>query len=137
MIYKLAPHMEFNNWSNEELDIISKLHVDLGVSCLILNKYKLVKSIIKDKSYQVKDFTLVDLDKIEQSSIIVYHPHSIFAGMPGKITELIDYCNDNDKDLFLPVKNGSDLKMFIDTYDNIEVDDIRIIVRDLKIKSLL
>ena len=61
----------------------------------------------------------------------------MFAGMPDKITELIDYCNNNDKDLFLPVKNESDLKMFIDTYDNIEVDDIRIIVRDLKIKSLL
>lgn len=134
MIYKLPSPPEYKWSDNPYLDNIYKLHRNLGVSCLVINKYKLWDRM--ENSYQVSHFDKLDLTKIKEKSIIVYH-NSIFKGSPEKVTELIDYCIENDKDLFIPVRFNSDLDLFVDNYANIRVDDVKIIVRELKLKSLL
>jgi len=133
MIYKVPPKYEYK-YNNPYLDDIHNLHRNLGISCLVINRYKLWDRV--EKSYQVSHFDKLDLTKIKEKSIIVYH-NSIFKGSPEKVTELIDYCIENDKDLFIPVRFNSDLDLFVDNYVNIRVDDIKIIVRELKLKSLL
>ncbi len=134
MIYKLPSPPEYKWSDNPYLDDIHDLHKNLGISCLVINKYKLWDRV--DKSYQVSHFDKLDLTKIKEKSIIVYH-NSIFKGSPEKVTELIDYCIENDKDLFIPIRFNSDLDLFVDNYANIRVDDVKIIVRELKLKSLL
>lgn len=133
MIYKVPPKYEYK-YNNPYLDDIHNLHRNLGISCLVINRYKLWDRV--EKSYQVSHFDKLDLTKIKEKSIIVYH-NSIFKGSPEKVTELIDYCIENDKDLFIPVGIDSDLDLFVDNYVNIRVDDVKIIVRELKLKSLL
>jgi hypothetical protein len=134
MIYKVPLHLEYKCSVNTYLDDIHDLHKNLGISCLVINKYKLYD--YKQKSYQVSHFDKLDLNKIKEKSIIVYHS-SIFRGSPEKVIELIDYCIENNKDLFIPVGFNSDLNLFVDNYTNIRIDDVKIIVRELKLKSLL
>lgn len=134
MIYKVPPKYEYKYNDHPYLDYIHDLHKNLNISCLVINKYKLGNNM--EKSYQVSHFDKLDLTKIKEKSIIVYHS-SIFMGTPAKIVELIEYCIKNDKDLFIPVANNSDINTFIDTYQNIYVDDLKIVTRELKLKSLL
>jgi hypothetical protein len=92
-----------------------------------------------------------DYSKIDQDCVMVYHL-DIFINDPSKIEDLVHYCTENNKDLYVPVSksDGPDVSYWskrndrwnvyrdiLDKYECTYIDDIKSFSRDIKLKSLL
>lgn len=102
MIYRLDFHTLYewsncNSFNSKTLEQIYKLVPD----SLLLYRYKIKKSIIN--RYGVNDPEKINFDLIKQNSIIVYHL-DIYKEKPSLINDLVKFCIDTDKDLFIPTE---------------------------------
>jgi hypothetical protein len=76
---------------------------------LLLYRYKVRKSIVN--RYGVNDPEKINFDLVKHKSIIVYHL-DIYKEKPALINELIKFCLETNRDLFIPTQRdryyGSD-----------------------------
>lgn len=102
MIYRLDfPILhEWNNCNSSNTKILESIHNLLSDS-LLLYRYKVKKSI--DNKFGVNDPEKINFDLIKQKSIIVYHL-DIFKEKPQLINDLIDFCLETNRDLFIPTQ---------------------------------
>ena len=102
MIYRL----DFNHlyeWANNNSansKILESVHKLLPDS-LLLYRYKIKKSITN--KFGVNDPERIKFELIKQKSIVVYHL-DIFKEKPTLINDLIKFCLENDRDLFIPTQ---------------------------------
>ena len=105
MIYRLnfptLYEWSYNNSVNSK--ILEEIHNLLSDS-LLLYRYKIKKSI-PDK-YGVNVPEKINFDLIENKSIFIYHL-DIYMEKPDLINDLIEFCLENDKDLFIPTQQNN------------------------------
>ena len=105
MIYRLnfptLYEWSYNNSVNSK--ILEEIHNLLSDS-LLLYRYKIKKSI-PDK-YGVNDPEKINFDLIKSKSIVIYHL-DIYMEKPNLINDLIEFCLENDKDLFIPTQQNN------------------------------
>lgn len=126
-----------------------KLIYDSLDSCLVLYKYKLANNY--SSKFCINNIDKLDLSKIDKSNIILHHL-DIYKNNPNELIKLLDYCVSNNKDIFISISDKTNIKYkissnFIDDivdilYNNyatetIESKSLNILLRDLKLKSLL
>jgi len=151
MIYRIDDKWGWEGKFQERKELI-EIYKTLNkndLSTLLLYKYKL-NDFIGVRKLGINNPDKIDYSKIEQDCIMVYH-FDIFVNDPSKITNLIDYCLENDKDLYLPIrKSDKDVSFWsrrndrwncyvdiLDKYECTYIDDIKSFNRDIKLKSLL
>jgi hypothetical protein len=133
-----------------------------GLNCSFLYKYKLPDlkndwvnpKLIQNKFGAVNPDRL-DFSKIDTDYVILYHL-DIYKSCPDKIGGLFEFCIENNKDLFLPVKVGTsyvfnpdfwkEIRNQLDKYEHqlFEINQIedefklqKVIERDFILKDLL
>ena len=133
-----------------------------NLDCSFLYKYKLPDlkndwinpKLIQNKFGAVNPDRL-DFSKINTDYVILYHL-DIYKSCPDKIGGLFEFCIENNKDLFLPVKVGTsymfnpdfwkEIRNQLDKYEHqlFEINQIedefklqRVIGRDFTLKDLL
>ncbi len=110
MIYRLdfGNLYEWNNCNSANSYILEMVH-NLVPDSLLLYRYKVKKSIVN--RYGVNDPEKINFDLIKHKSIIVYHL-DIYKDKPTLINELIKFCLETNRDLFIPTQRdkyyGSD-----------------------------
>jgi len=110
MIYRLDFNnlYEWNNCNSANSYILEMVH-NLVPDSLLLYRYKVKKSIVN--RYGVNDPEKINFDLIKHKSIIVYHL-DIYKDKPTLINELIKFCLETNRDLFIPTQRdkyyGSD-----------------------------
>ncbi len=110
MIYRLdfANLYEWNNCNSANSKLLEMVH-NLVPDSLLLYRYKVRKSIVN--KYGVNDPEKINFDLIKHKSIIVYHL-DIYRQKPTLINELIKFCLETNRDLFIPTQRdiyyGSD-----------------------------
>lgn len=102
MIYRLDfPILhEWNNCNSSNTKILESIH-NLLPDSLLLYRYKVRKSI--DNKFGINDPEKINFDLIKQKSIIVYHL-DIFKEKPQLINDLINFCLETNRDLFIPTQ---------------------------------
>ena len=102
MIYRLDFNIlhEYNNCKSSNTKILESIHSILSDS-LLLYRYKISKSI--DKRFGVNDPEKIDFSLIKEKSIVVCHL-DIYKEKPELIKDLIKFCLETDKDLFIPTQ---------------------------------
>ena len=102
MIYRLDfPILhEWNNCNSSNTKILESIHRLISDS-LLLYRYRVRKSI--DNKFGVNDPEKINFDLIKQKSIIVYHL-DIFKEKPTLINDLIKFCLETNRDLFIPTQ---------------------------------
>ena len=102
MIYRLDfPILhEWNNCNSSNTKILESIHRLISDS-LLLYRYRVKKSI--DNKFGVNDPEKINFDLIKQKSIIVYHL-DIFKEKPTLINDLIKFCLETNRDLFIPTQ---------------------------------
>lgn len=154
--YKLA----FNFSANFMQEIFNNLN-----DCLIIYKYKLGGICYIWQKFGTSDPDKIDFTKIKAKSIILYHLN-IYESKPEKIKDLLNWCLDNEVDLYIPIMDidkdfllethiiyiNDILKEYEDSivYDITHVktthnkdkdklisDNIKPILREIKLKKLL
>ena len=110
MIYRLdfGNLYEWNNCNSANSKLLEMVH-NLVPDSLLLYRYKVRKSIVN--KYGVNDPEKINFDLINHKSIIVYHL-DIYREKPTLINELIKFCLETNRDLFIPTQRdiyyGSD-----------------------------
>ncbi len=110
MIYRLDFNnlYEWNNCNSANSKLLEMVH-NLVPDSLLLYRYKVKKSIVN--RYGVNDPEKINFDLIKHKSIIVYHL-DIYKDKPTLINELIKFCLETNRDLFIPTQRdkyyGSD-----------------------------
>jgi len=152
MIYRIDDRFiwEGKYQERKELLTIYELLNKNNLSTLLLYKYKLPENLGMRK-WGINKPENFDYSKIDQDCVMVYHL-DIFINDPSKIQELVDYCLDNNKDLYVPVGRSDDpmvsfwskrndrwnvYRDILDKYECTYIDDIKSFSRDVKLKSLL
>ena len=102
MIYRLDFNIlhEYNNCKSSNTKMLESIHSILSDS-LLLYRYKISKSI--DKRFGVNDPEKIDFSLIKEKSIVVCHL-DIYKEKPELIKDLIKFCLETDKDLFIPTQ---------------------------------
>ena len=102
MIYRLDfPILhEWNNCNSSNTKILESIHRLISDS-LLLYRYRVRKSI--NNKFGVNDPEKINFDLIKQKSIIVYHL-DIFKEKPTLINDLIKFCLETNRDLFIPTQ---------------------------------
>jgi len=99
---------EWNNCNSANSKLLETVH-NLVPDSLLLYRYKVKKSIVN--RYGVNDPEKINFDLIKHKSIIVYHL-DIYKEKPALINELIKFCLETDRNLFIPTQRdiyyGSD-----------------------------
>jgi hypothetical protein len=99
---------EWNNCNSANSKLLEMVH-NLVPDSLLLYRYKVKKSIVN--RYGVNDPEKINFDLIKHKSIIVYHL-DIYKDKPTLINELIKFCLETNRDLFIPTQRdkyyGSD-----------------------------
>ncbi len=131
MIYRLDfNHLyEWNNCNSVNSKLLEMVH-NLVPDSLLLYRYKVKKSIVN--RYGVSDPEKINFDLIKHKSIIVYHL-DIYKEKPTLINDLIKFCLETDRDLFIPTQRERywgkddfyrkkheykfDIALELDTYD--------------------
>lgn len=152
MIYRIDDRF---NWEGkfqerkELLEIYKTLNKN-DLSTLLLYKYKL-PDFIGVRKLGITNPDKIDYTKIEQDCVMVYHL-DIFINDPSKLQDLVNYCLENNKDLYIPVSksDGPDVSFWsrrndrwnvyrdiLDKYECTYIDDIKSFSREIKLKSLL
>lgn len=158
MIYKLkiSNGYECHFPAGKREDTFEALHKLLPNS-LMLHRYKLIdgKRPPGSRTRQVNDPIKIDYSKINEESIILRHL-DIFENDHTKFMDLVNFCIDNNKDLYVPVYEHNDLFNREENYpwrfnisdnllfdvDNVETyefnneNDYKVFIRDIKLKSL-
>ena len=152
MIYRIDDKWAWEGKFQERKELI-EIYKTLNkndLSTLLLYKYKL-NDFIGVRKLGINNPDKIDYSKIEQDCIMVYHL-DIFINDPSKIQELVDYCLENNKDLYVPIGRSDDPMVsfwskrkdrwtcyseILDKYECTYIDDIKSFSRDIKLKSLL
>jgi hypothetical protein len=152
MIYRIDDKWAWEGKFQERKELI-EIYKTLNkndLSTLLLYKYKL-NDFIGVRKLGINNPDKIDYSKIEQDCIMVYHL-DIFINDPSKIQDLVDYCLENNKDLYVPVGRSDDPQIsfwskrkdrwacyseILDKYECTYIDDIKSFSRDIKLKSLL
>jgi hypothetical protein len=131
VIYRLDfNHLyEWNNCNSVNSKLLEMVH-NLVPDSLLLYRYKVKKSIVN--RYGVSDPEKINFDLIKHKSIIVYHL-DIYKEKPTLINDLIKFCLETDRDLFIPTQRERywgkddfyrkkheykfDIALELDTYD--------------------
>ena len=102
MIYRLDfPTLyEWSNNNSVNSKILESVHKLLSDS-LLLYRYKVRKSI--PNRFGVNDPEKINFDLIKEKSIVIYHL-DIYMEKPNLINDLIEFCLENNKDLFIPTQ---------------------------------
>ena len=102
MIYRLDFRLlhEYNNCNSSNTKILESIH-NLLPDSLLLYRYRINKSIVN--KFGVNDPEKINFDLIKQKSIIVYHL-DIFKEKTTSINDLINFCLETNKDLFIPTE---------------------------------
>ncbi len=102
MIYRLDfPTLhEWNNCNSSNTKILESIHMLIPDS-LLLYRYRVRKSI--DNKFGINDPEKINFALIKQRSIVVYHL-DIFKEKPNLINNLIKFCLETNKDLFIPTQ---------------------------------
>jgi hypothetical protein len=150
MLYKLEFNtlLEYNNTNTKSSSILIDIYSILENS-LLLHKYKIRNTNIK--KYQVNNYKNINFNLIKEDSIVILHL-DIYKNDIESIRKTIDWCLDNNKDLFIPLQKYnnkySDVKKVDTRFEISEIireyegesytmeDDLKQLKRDLIIKSL-
>jgi len=152
MIYRIDDKFAWEGKYQErkELLTIYGLLNKNNLSTLLLYKYKLPENLGMRK-WGINNPEKFDYSKIDQDCVMVYHL-DIFINDPSKIQDLVEFCLDNDKDLYIPVGKSDDpmtsfwskrkdrwvcYTEILDKYECTYIDDMKSFARDIKLKSLL
>jgi hypothetical protein len=152
MIYRIDDKFAWEGKYQERKDLLTiyGLLNKNNLSTLLLYKYKL-NDFIGVRKLGINNPDKIDYSKIEQDCIMVYHL-DIFVNDPSKIQELVNYCLENNKDLYVPIGRSDDPMVsfwskrkdrwvcyseILDKYECTYIDDIKSFSRDIKLKSLL
>ena len=151
MIYRIDDKWAWEGKFQERKELI-EIYKTLNkndLSTLLLYKYKL-PDFIGVRKLGINNPDKIDYSKIEQDCIMVYHL-DIFINDPSKIQDLVDYCLENNKDLYIPVGRSGEMiyswskrkdrwacySEILDKYECTYIDNIKSFSRDIKLKSLL
>ena len=101
--------------------------------CMILYRYKLSDRFIWQK-FGVSDPNNIKFNKLQCDSLFIFHL-DIYEKSTEKLSDLLDYCLENDIEVFIPIKSdyavvkeGGDgkhidiIKNILDKYDTIKYD---------------
>ena len=155
MIYRLDfPTLyEWSNNNSVNSKILESVHKLLSDS-LLLYRYKVKKSI--NNKFGVNDPEKINFDLIKNKSIVIYHL-DIYMEKPTMINDLINFCLETDKDLFIPTQQDRyygkddayrkkneykfDIALELDAYDYqyfdmTDSDSFKQLKRELVINSL-
>ena len=159
MIYKLkiSNGYECHFPGGKRSQAFDALHQILPNS-LMLHRYKLVDGQRPpgSRTRQINDPNKIDYSKIKEDSIILRHL-DLFEKDDTKFMELVNFCIDNNKDLYVPIYdyndtfnreenypwrfNISDNLLFdvdgVETYEFNNENDYKTFISDIKLKSLL
>ena len=152
MIYRIDDKFAWEGKYQErkELLTIYGLLNKNNLSTLLLYKYKLPENLGMRK-WGINNPEKFDYSKIDQDCVMVYHL-DIFINDPSKIQDLVEYCVENNKDLYVPVSKSDDpdvsfwsrrqdrwsaYRAILDKYECTYIDDIKSFGREIKLKSLL
>ena len=104
MIYRLDfPTLhEWNNCNSSNTKILESIHMLIPDS-LLLYRYRVRKSI--DNKFGINDPEKINFDLIKQKSIVIYHL-DIFKEKPILINDLIKFCLETNRDLFIPTQQN-------------------------------
>lgn len=107
MIYRLDFHtlLEWSNCNSFNSRVLEDLY-KLDPDSLLLYRYKVKKSI--PNKFGINDPEKINFDLINQKSIIVYHL-DIFKEKPAMINNLIKFCLETNRDLFIPTQKDRHL----------------------------
>lgn len=152
MIYRIDDRFAWEGKLQERkelLEIYKTLNKN-DLSTLLLYKYKL-PDFIGVRKWGINKPEKFDYSKIDQDCVMVYHL-DIFINDPSRIKDLVDYCEGNNKDLYVPVgkSDGPDVSFWskrndrwnvyrdiLDKYECTYIDNIKSFSREIKLKSLL
>jgi hypothetical protein len=152
MIYRIDDKFAWEGKYQERKELIEiyKLLNRNDLSTLLLYKYKLPENLGMRK-WCVNKPENFDYSKIDQDCVMVYHL-DIFINDPSKIEDLVQYCLENNKDLYIPVckSDAPDVSYWskrndrwnvyrdiLDKYECTYIDNMKSFGRDIKLKSLL
>ena len=104
MIYRLDfPTLyEWANNNSANSKILESVHKLLPDS-LLMYRYKIKKSITN--KFGINDPEKIKFELIKQKSIVVYHL-DIFKEKPTLINDLIKFCLETNRDLFIPTQQN-------------------------------
>jgi hypothetical protein len=150
MIYRIDDKFAWEGKYQERKELIEiyKLLNKNDLSTLLLYKYKLPENLGMRK-WGINKPENFDYSKIDQDCVMVYHL-DIFINDPSKIEDLVHYCLENNKDLYVPVCKSDDVSYWskrndrwncyrdiLDKYECTYIDNMKSFGRDIKLKSLL
>lgn len=104
MLYKLKFDKlpEYNYYTSIPISIMLDIH-KLVEDSLVLHKYKIDKNKVVNNKYQASSSKRIELSKINESSVILLHL-DVYKNDIESIRDLIQYCFDNNKDLYIPME---------------------------------
>lgn len=148
MIYRIDDKFAWEGKYQERKELLTIYRL-LNKSTLLLYKYKLPENLgMRKWCMNPEKF---DYSKIDQDCVVVYHL-DIFINDPYKIQDLIEYCLENNKDLYVPVGRSDDpmisfwskrkdrwcvYRNILDKYECTYIDNMKSFGREIKLKSLL
>lgn len=151
MIYRIDDKFAWEGKYQERKELIKiyELLNSNNFSTLLLYKYKLPEEIGVRKWCLDKPENF-DYLKIKEDCVMIYHL-DIFINDHHRLQDLVDYCIENNKDLYIPITKSNTFffkgrkerydyyNKVLDNYESnyIELDDIEILSREIKLKSLL
>ena len=102
MIYRLDFNIlyEWNGCNSSNSKILESIH-NLIPDSLLLYRYKVKKSIVN--KFGVNDPDKINFSLIKQNTIVVCHL-DIFKEKTTSINDLIKFCLETNKDLFIPTQ---------------------------------
>ena len=108
MIYRIDDKFAWEGKYQERKDLLTiyGLLNKNNLSTLLLYKYKLPENLGMRK-WCVSKPESFDYSKIDQDCVMVYHL-DIFINDPSRIQDLVEYCVENNKDLYVPVGRSDD-----------------------------
>lgn len=72
--------------------------------CMILYRYKLSDGFIWQK-FGVSDPNKIEYDKLNGDSLFIFHL-DVYEKSTEKLSELLDYCLENNIEVFIPIKSN-------------------------------
>jgi hypothetical protein len=93
---------EYKYAVNSTTNILKTIY-DILDDSIILHRYKL--AFLGFRKFQISDPNKIKFDKIDSKNIILYHL-DIYSKDTESIRLLLDFCKNNDKDIYIPVSDG-------------------------------
>lgn len=152
MIYRIDDKFSWEGKYQERKELLTIYGFlnENNLSTLLLYKYKLPENL-GIRKWGINKPENFDYSKIDQDCVMVYHL-DIFINDTSKIQDLVHYCLETGKDLYIPVAKSDDAMTpfwskrkdrwicyseILDKYECTYIDDMKSFSRDVKLKSLL